>query len=264
VDEADIGRIEIGQAAVFSVDAYPGREFQGRVLQVRMAPRVVQNVVTYTVLVSADNRDKRLLPGMTANIQIIVAERRDVLKIPNAALRFRPDGEGTGAPSPAADRPPGAAPAGEAGSAEERLKQLTAALSLNESQQSQVRVLFGDVREKLLALRRAGAEPEEIRKEAQMLREKSRTAIGALLTPEQREKFARLGSAPESASAARGRVHVLNGRGKPAPVDLALGITDGTFTEVLGGDLAAGQQVVIGVQSPLPKPAARPAARFGF
>ena len=65
VDEADVGRVQLEQPAVFTVDAYPGREFTGKVLQVRKAPRNVQNVVTYTVLVSADNPDKRLMPGMT-------------------------------------------------------------------------------------------------------------------------------------------------------------------------------------------------------
>ena len=93
VDEADIGRVHVGQEAIFTVDAFAGREFHGQVLQVRKAPRVVQNVVTYTVLVSADNSDLRLLPGMTANIQIIVDERQNALKVPNAALRFKPNGE---------------------------------------------------------------------------------------------------------------------------------------------------------------------------
>ena len=93
VDEADIGRVHVDQEAIFTVDAFAGREFHGQVLQVRKAPRVVQNVVTYTVLVSADNSDLRLLPGMTANIQIIVDERQNALKVPNAALRFKPNGE---------------------------------------------------------------------------------------------------------------------------------------------------------------------------
>ena len=90
VDEADIGGIKPGQRAVFTVDAYPGRSFHGEIVDIHKSPLVFQNVVTYPVVVSADNRDRALLPGMTATIRIIFAERRDVLRVPNAALRFQP------------------------------------------------------------------------------------------------------------------------------------------------------------------------------
>lgn len=90
VDEADIGRIRTGQPAAFTVDAHPRRAFAGVVAQIRKAPEVVQNVVTYTVLISAENPELELLPGMTAVVQIVVDEVADVLTVPNAALRFRP------------------------------------------------------------------------------------------------------------------------------------------------------------------------------
>ena len=90
VSESDIGGIAEGKEASFSVDAYPGEQFQGRVRQVRNAPISVQNVVTYNVVVGVDNRDLRLKPGMTANVSIIVARKEQVLKVPNAALRFTP------------------------------------------------------------------------------------------------------------------------------------------------------------------------------
>lgn len=90
VDEADIGKIERNQKVIFTVDAYPEREFFGRVDQVRKQPVIEQNVVTYTVIVSADNKDQKLLPGMTANVDIVTAAKDDVLLIPNAALRYRP------------------------------------------------------------------------------------------------------------------------------------------------------------------------------
>lgn len=90
VDEADIGRLQVGQAAEFTVDAYPGRRFDGRVTSIRKAPNLVQNVVTYTVLVDAENPDLALYPGMTAVVRIVVEEVRDGLRIPNAALRFVP------------------------------------------------------------------------------------------------------------------------------------------------------------------------------
>ena len=89
IDESDVGRIEEGQNATFTVDAFPGRIFKGKVKQVRKAPVNIQNVVTYTVLISADNPDFKLLPGMTANARIVVEEKEKVLKIPNTALRFR-------------------------------------------------------------------------------------------------------------------------------------------------------------------------------
>jgi HlyD family secretion protein len=92
VDEADIGQIRIDQPATFTVDAHPGRVFEGRVQQIRKAPEVVQNVVTYTVIVSAANPDLVLFPGMTAIVRIVVAETTGTLAVPNAALRFTPNG----------------------------------------------------------------------------------------------------------------------------------------------------------------------------
>jgi len=92
VDEADISRIKIGQQATFSVDAYPEQKFSGKVVQIRSAPVVNQNVVTYVVVVNVDNSEMKLKPGMTANVSIVVAEKEDVVKIPPAALRFKPKG----------------------------------------------------------------------------------------------------------------------------------------------------------------------------
>ena len=90
VAEADIGKVTAGMAASFSVDAYPGELFPGTVRQIRNAPQTVQNVVTYDAVVDVDNVDFKLRPGMTANVTFVYAERTDVLRIPNAALRFRP------------------------------------------------------------------------------------------------------------------------------------------------------------------------------
>ena len=90
VSESDIGGMTEGKEASFTVDAYPGQQFSGTIRQVRLAPINVQNVVTYNVVVAVDNRDLRLKPGMTANVSIVVAQREDVLRVPNAALRFVP------------------------------------------------------------------------------------------------------------------------------------------------------------------------------
>lgn len=89
VSEADIGKAKVGQAVEFSVDAYPEVTFKGSVFQIRNAPIVVQNVVTYDVVIKMDNQDLKLKPGMTANVSIIIELKKNVLKIPNIALRFR-------------------------------------------------------------------------------------------------------------------------------------------------------------------------------
>ena len=261
VDEADIGRVHVGQEAIFTVDAFAGREVHGQVLQVRKAPRVVQNVVTYTVLVSADNSELRLLPGMTANIQIIVDERQNALKVPNAALRFKPNGED--AKSTGASRS-AAASSGETAQPEERLKQLTAALRLTESQQNQVRVILSEAREKLEALRRQDAPPEEVRRETLAQRERTRNVVATLLSLEQREKYVRFAAAQEGGAPLRGKVYVAAEKDKPQPVDLVLGISDGTFTEVVSGDLNTGQQIIIGVNLTASKNSSRAAKRFAF
>jgi HlyD family secretion protein len=91
IDEADVGRVRVEQVASFSVDAFPEQSFKGSVSQIRLSPQTVQNVVTYPVILDVPNQDLKLKPGMTANVQIPVDARRDVLRVPNAALRFRPD-----------------------------------------------------------------------------------------------------------------------------------------------------------------------------
>ncbi len=90
VDESDIGRVKVGQAAEFTVDAFPETTFKGGVRQIRRAPITIQNVVTYDVVIRVDNPGLKLMPGMTANVSIILDTRENIVKIPNAALRFRP------------------------------------------------------------------------------------------------------------------------------------------------------------------------------
>src|SRR5499427_3753905 len=93
IDEADVGRIRPGQHVTFRVDAYPGEEFQGSVSQIRLQPVVVQNVTTYGTIINVPNTDLKLKPGMTANLRVQIARRADVLRVANAALRFRPTAE---------------------------------------------------------------------------------------------------------------------------------------------------------------------------
>jgi HlyD family secretion protein len=91
IDEADVGQLQQNSKVSFAVDAYPAETFNGRISQIRLAPQTVQNVVTYTAVIDVDNPGQKLKPGMTANVTAVVAERENVLSIPNAALRFRPE-----------------------------------------------------------------------------------------------------------------------------------------------------------------------------
>lgn len=90
VDEADIGNVKIGQDVNFTVDAYPNQEFYGKVTQIRLSPQMVQNVVTYTVIIEVPNPEMKLMPGMTATVSILVDRKENVMKVPALALRFQP------------------------------------------------------------------------------------------------------------------------------------------------------------------------------
>jgi len=93
IDESDISRVQVGQEATFQVDAFPGQQFRGEVIQIRRGAVNVQNVISYTVVISVNNADMRLFPGMTANTRIVVDRVESTLRIPSSALRFRPPAE---------------------------------------------------------------------------------------------------------------------------------------------------------------------------
>ncbi|HET8722798.1 MAG TPA: efflux RND transporter periplasmic adaptor subunit [Anaeromyxobacteraceae bacterium] len=190
VAEADVGRLKAGMSATFTVDAYPGEVFRGSVRQIRNASQTVQNVVTYDAVIDVDNPDLKLKPGMTANVTFVYAEKDDVLKVPNAALRFRPppsmlaEGKGGpgGAPGATGPRGGGGGQAGGPGGAG------------------------------------GGGRPG--------------------------------GPRPEFTN--QRTVWTLTGE-KAAPAKVKTGISDGSFTEVLEGDLQAGQLVItdaLGAGSP--------------
>ncbi len=103
VSEGDVGRLQVGMRTYFTVDSYPGQRFNGEIRQIRNAATTVQNVVTYDAVIDVPNDDLRLRPGMTANVTVVYDERRDVLAVPNAALRFRPPPSIAGSSS--SDRP---------------------------------------------------------------------------------------------------------------------------------------------------------------
>lgn len=176
VAEADVGRLRAGMPATFTVDAFPGEVFRGNVRQVRNAPQTVQNVVTYDAVVDVSNPEQKLKPGMTATATFVYAEKDDVLRVPNAALRFRP--------------PPG----------------------------------FGGDRKGGSGTRGAGGFTG--RAEA--------AEVGAAGAASRR---------PEGGEGPGRTVWVVRGE-RPTPVRIRTGISDGTVTEVLSGDLQEGDAVV--------------------
>ena len=254
VDEADIGRVRLEDRATFTVDAFSGQTFTGTVTQIRKAAQVVQNVVTYTVVVAVDNPGGRLLPGMTANVKMITAEKSNVLKIPNAALRFRPAGAdappgGAAAPAAGGGGAPGERPGQGGGggrpSGEQMKERLTRSLGLNEEQQRKLDAIFADTRQQMQAL------PEQERQQkGPRIREAARVRIREILTPEQRAKYDEMSPGEgrgegRGGGSTAGRVYVMDGE-KLKPLSLTLGISDGTSTEVLRGDVKEGHEVVIG------------------
>ena len=178
VAESDIGRLSAGMNASFTVDAYPGERFRGRIREIRNAPQTVQNVVTYDAVVEVSNAELKLKPGMTATVTATTAERKGVLRVPNTALRFEPPAENKGASRGGAM--PGM-PIGMPGMA-------------------------GGAR------RRAGGERAD-------------------------------GAAPGTV------VYVLV-KGKPEKRDIQSGLTDGSQTEITGGNLKEAEPVIVGLESP--------------
>ncbi len=267
VDEADIGRVKLEDRATFTVDAFSGQTFSGIVTQIRKAAQIVQNVVTYTVVISVDNPGGRLLPGMTANVKLVYAEKPSVLKVPNAALRFRPAGADAGpvgstrgqggAPSagpPVAGQPPRGDVAGGGRSPGEMRERLVTGLGLSAEQQKRLDPILADTRQQMMALR--GLPEGERQARAATIREATRAKIREILPPEQRAKYEELaGREGRSAGAApafggggnAGRVWIVDTDGKPTAVALTLGLSDGTATEVLRGDLKEGQEVITGL-----------------
>src|SRR5688572_14616093 len=240
IDEADVGRLRVGQVAGFTVDAFPRRNFGGEIRQIRKSPLNVQNVVSYTVVISAANPDLALLPGMTANVRIAVENRASALKVPNAALRWRPAGS-LPDNSKVADAPPQQA----GGQAVQQFRaRIQSELKPSEAQRAQIDEIFNDSRQKFARVRDMKGEGER-RREAERIRAETNARIAELLTPEQRPDWERL--LAESGSrgpSAAGRVYVLE-NGKPKSADVRLGLTDGTATEVVSG-LAEGAEVIIG------------------
>ncbi len=219
IDESDIGRIRLEQKATFTVDAFPGRSFEGQVRQVRKAAQNIQNVVTYVVVIQFANADGALLPGMTANVRVATESRTDVLQAPNPALRFRmppelatryappaaepargSDGKGANATGGAASlgslllaqlvetavADAHAQPSGGGGASGFR-ERIERELQLDPDQLAKLDAIYADLRPRFSALR---ALPEEERIPAgRAVREELRSRIAAMLRADQKGRF---------------------------------------------------------------------------
>lgn len=245
VDEADVGRLKPGQPVSFSVNAYPGRTFNGNVELVRLGAQTIQNVVTYTGVIRVENRDMALLPGMTANLQVVTEDRRDVLRVPNAALRFRPVGTAIG-PAPVAlpNAPRASANANRGAALRERIE---LELQPTPEQKAALAAIFEERRGGGGRGAMAGLSEEERRAAFRAARVEMMAKVAAALDPERRAKFEAMMQEGRPGQAGQpGRVYVLDAAGQPKAVAITTGPTDGAFTELLGGDLKEGAQLIIG------------------
>lgn len=255
VSEADVGRVTVGQDATFTVDAYAGRTFHGKVSEIRNAPIIVQNVVTYDVVILVDNKDLKLKPGMTANVSVMIAHREGVLKIPNAVLRFRPASAKQGS-TPEKGRQ-SAASAGPL-----LIERLTKGLNLTPDQQAKVEMVLKSSKQEFQEIKQR-IKPDEARSQIQSL---IRQKISGILTDGQKQKLKELSDASLSEQTRPGTVWVLSPDGKPVPVSIVLGITDGAFSEVISRDLREGGEIIVEETSAkkTQSPASAPPGMRGF
>jgi HlyD family secretion protein len=259
VDEADIGEVQEGQAVRFTVDAFPDREFEGRVSQLRQQGVAESGVVSYTVVVEADNPGRSLLPGMTANAEIVLEQRENVLRLPNTALRFRPadrdlvaqgqalvggggarrNGSGEAQAQTRGDRGRSGQGGGQRGRG---VAQIVEALQLNEQQRTAAQSAFDNA----MAASPRGQGGGDRRGQFRRIREQVIAAIEPTLTADQRELLAqmRAGAGPRREVRQQAVVWMLRNN-KPAPVLIETGVADNGYTLIYSG-LNEDDEVIIG------------------
>jgi len=233
VDEADIGSVREGAESSFTVDAFPDRSFSGQVTQVRLAPVEEQNVVTYTVVINAANPGQRLLPGMTASIDIVTGVRENVLRVPNAAVRFRPPEELVA--QPAGSQSPGSGP----GNRGQQMSELLEQLGLDSTRRE---AIGEDLRSTMAGLRSlfmSGADQEVIR---ERVSQATREVMLRHLNEAEIEAFEALQREREATRPAT--VYSARADGQLEPRQVRLGIADDRYTELAAGELAEGEALV--------------------
>jgi len=242
VDEADIGNIAKGNTVGFTVDAYPDRTFRGEVQQVRLAPNVEANVVTYTVIISATNPSRSLLPGMTANVEIVTGKREDVLRLSNAAFRYRPptDNDNFFAQPTQGGGGPGGTRGG-GGSMAEQFSQNLKKLGIDPQI---IDAIGADLRKEMSSIRGQFQDPDAdrdaLRHQMTALRER---VLSRHLNSDQQREFAML----LAAAGRRANIWVKGEDGQPEARAIRVGINDDRFTEIVTG-LVIGDEVVTRVR----------------
>jgi HlyD family secretion protein len=239
VNEADVGSISEGNPVTFTVDAYPDREFEGRVTQIRLASTEINNVVTYTVIIEAENEDRRLFPGMTANVRIESARRDGVLRISNDALRFRPRGEAgvQEARANGSDR------------AARTLERLKGELALTPEQTETLKSeIEGIMAETKASAQSGGFGPGQFDASAFRMKLNMRLeqAIAPGMTDEQRKLYERWKKGREGSRAAT--LWAVGADGQPDRRLARTGLADDQFTEIIGGDVKEGDRVIVRVR----------------
>lgn len=265
VDESDIGQVKVGQTVTFTADAFADRQFRGTVEQVRLAAATTNNVVTYPVVVTVDNSDGTLLPGLTVNAEIEVSKRDNVLKISNAALRYKP-ANGDAATTQAAG--PAAAPRG--GGMADDLVQMAAGLQLKSEQQAAFDAAIAKVRERQAARVAqasqsggntlfgggAGGGPRMVTIGAaggsngggqmrQRMIERFQQDFAAFRASLDEGQARNWDSGLRDLLSAKRATAYRLADGKPHPVPLRIGASDGTSTEV-SGDIKEGDLMIVG------------------
>ncbi|MBA4132472.1 MAG: efflux RND transporter periplasmic adaptor subunit [Hyphomicrobium sp.] len=240
VNEADVGSIAEGNPVTFSVDAYPDREFEGRVTQIRLAATEINNVVTYTVIIEAKNEDRRLFPGMTANVRIESARRDGVLRVSNDALRFRPRGEIAGSDG---------GTKGGADRSARTVERLKGELALTDSQAEKLKAEVQAIGAEARADSQGGGfaaarpDPSAFRMKLNMRIEQ---VIVPTMSEEQRKIYERWKKGRESTRAAA--LWALDAAGKPERRMARVGLADDQFTEIVGGDVKEGDKLIVRVR----------------
>jgi HlyD family secretion protein len=247
VDEADIGQVASDDDVSFTVDAYPDVTFKGKVEQIRLAPVALNNVVTYTVVIAADNPLGRLLPGMTANVEIVTGEHKDVVVVPSEALRFQPRGPAQAAL--ARDAWSTGAVLASGGDRRSRLLQrLKEQLELTEDELGRI---DAGLEAEFAAIKNvgppaAGAVQEDMREQARMRIAK---VLRAVLAPEKYKKYEE--TARQRPGGRRRATLWTFKDGAFWPHEVRLGLADGSVTEIVEG-LPEGAEVVVRVREAAP------------
>jgi HlyD family secretion protein len=255
VDESDVGQIREGQAVRFTVDAFPGRDFNGQVRQVRLSATDTSTVITYPVIVDVDNADGMLLPGMTASAEVLVSERPDVVRLPNAALRYRP---ADAAPASAVANVRGGPPSPEAiarmrAQSEQQTEELARRLELDAAQRATLDEAMAGMRQRPRGQAQSDGAQAPVSEEARRRRNAETYAaalqpLRAQLRPEQQAKLDQ--ELALMTSSRRAEVWVLRD-GDAVATPVRIGLADSSFSEVVSG-LAAGDEVIVGLERGTP------------